>query len=682
MPRPRRPIVLLLVCVGLVGAAAAGWWFFAPPHAVAPEDAHYVGRATCARCHAGEEKLWRGSHHDRAMDPATADTVLGDFDDARFEHDGVVTTFRRDGDKFVVRTLGPDGELHDYDVRWVFGFTPLEQDLVELENGHVQCLRQAWDADENRWFDLYPDEHIPPHDELFWAGRAQNWNWMCADCHSTGLRRNYDAKTDTYATTFEEIDVSCEACHGPGSAHVAWAESGPIGRHSVAGQGLVVRLSPQDPRPELESCAPCHSRRGILTEERIPGQPFDDGYRLSLLDPGLYEADGQNLEEVYVYGSFLESRMHHEGIRCTNCHEPHTARLRFEGNALCTQCHVATTYDVPSHHHHDVDGEGAKCVVCHMPQRTYMAIDERRDHSFRVPRPDLTVRYGVPNSCGACHAEKGAQWAADAIHEWTGKPPYESPFTKQGEWTAAFSAARAGRGDAGAKLAALAADVTQPAIVRASALSQLAGFGLDGRATARAALDDPDPLVRAAAVSFFEVVPPEQRAAEIAPLTADPSRRVRIQAARLLASVPPGRLPEAIRDPAAKATDDFLGAQQAALERPESWLMLGVFAHDRGDRSAAEFAYRKAIERDPAFVPARMNLAVLLDGLDRTEEAEKQLREVLALSPDYGEGHYALGLVLAARREYRDAERHLERAAELMPGDPRVKRNLEAIRAR
>ena len=228
-------LAVLLLCAYAWSSPVAG-----------DEAPGYVTRAVCAECHEAQVEAWTGSHHDLAMQEASPATVLGEFDGARVRHFGVTSKFFRRGGEFYVRTEGPDGEPHDYRIAYTFGVAPLQQYLIAFPGGRYQALGLAWDtrpagAGGQRWFHLTPDEKIPPGDSLHWTGRLQNWNSQCADCHSTGLSKGYVPEADSFATTWSEIDVSCEACHGPGSAHVAWARE-EAGNAESGGKGLVVDL--------------------------------------------------------------------------------------------------------------------------------------------------------------------------------------------------------------------------------------------------------------------------------------------------------------------------------------------------------------------------------------------------------------------------------------------------------
>jgi hypothetical protein len=416
----------------LTTSVVAGGCGPAADYRLAPEEWRFVGSEACVECHREEYQRWQGSHHDLAMEPATPETVIGDFDNATFDYFGTVSSFYREGNGFFVRTGGPDGEMTDYPIAYTFGVTPLQQYLIEFPDGRLQALGIAWDnrpVDDGgqRWYHLYPDEHIAYDDPLHWTGSYQNWNHMCAECHSTNLRKNYRVADDRFETSWTDIDVSCEACHGPGSEHVRLTRTLEEGEEYPAEflNSVTVRLRASDlgiwtidpetgnarrdtllSEPFVEVCAPCHSRRSSLSQHIIAGRPFLDTHRPALLDEGLYHPDGQILDEVYVYGSFVQSKMYAAGVTCGNCHDSHGLQLLVEGNALCAQCHLASKFDSPEHHFHKPDSTGALCISCHMPTNTYMGVDARRDHSMRIPRPDLTVQTGAPNACNACHADK------------------------------------------------------------------------------------------------------------------------------------------------------------------------------------------------------------------------------------------------------------------------------------
>jgi len=320
-------------------------------------ESAFIGAKKCAECHRLEYEKWRNSHHDLAMDVATDKTVLGNFNDAEFEIFGARSKFYRKADKFFVHTQGSGGKVGEYEITHTFGVYPLQQYLIPFPGGRMQCLPIAWDVPKKQWYHLNPEQPIDPDDWLYWTNAGQNWNGMCAECHSTNLVKGFDIKTDTYRTTWSEIDVSCEACHGPGSRHVTWAEIPEMGRPELKNRALTVQTSDMTSLDLVELCAPCHSRRSSLGDNTHTGGNFLNGFVPQLLSQGLYFADGQILEEVYVYGSFIQSKMFNREVRCSDCHDVHSIKTVKEGNGLCLQCHRADLYDTRDHHFHKKKGE-------------------------------------------------------------------------------------------------------------------------------------------------------------------------------------------------------------------------------------------------------------------------------------------------------------------------------------
>jgi Flp pilus assembly protein TadD len=656
--------------------------------------ARFVGRQACLDCHPNEDALWQGSDHALAMQLPTDDTVLGDFSGTSYNHFGVETTFFRDDGKFMVRTDGPDGKLHDYEVAYLFGFEPLEQYLIEFPDGRYQALNVCWDnrpADEGgqRWFHLYPDHPTPYTDPFHWTGTLQNWNFMCAECHSTDLRKGYDLATDTYATTYSEINVSCEACHGPGSNHVAIATAAQKGQRPKQDARLGLMVSLKDPnagvwemdqetgnakrsapigsRHEVETCGRCHVRRSVVHDDYRYGRPLMDTHRPALLTQNLYYPDGQILDEVYVYASMLQSKMFAHGVTCSDCHDGHSLELRAPQDGVCSQCHLPSKYAVREHHFHDPADRGASCLDCHMPATRYMVIDPRRDHSWRVPRPDLTVSIGSPNTCNwdGCHPEKSPQWAAETMDGWYGtgwrKPHY-------GEVLNLGRTRGPGARDA---LLGLIGNAETPAIVRATALVELQGsVDASSLPSIHRAATDPDPLVRRSALLALSLFVPEQRLAAL-PLLEDPVRAVRVEAARLLAPVDPDQLEAQQAQALSRGLAELEESLMVDADRAAAHMTLGAVYVDLGRYEDAERAYGNSLRLDPRFGPAVINLADLYRLQGRDAEGERALVDFLARNPESGVVHHALGLVLVRENKYEEGVRELGLAAELRPDDPR-----------
>jgi len=653
--------VALLVGVALVISSC---WRRAKSQDAAPE---FVGSAKCAGCHRAEFAASKGSQHSLAMQEARPGAVLGRFDSTRFTEGGVTSTFIRRGDRYLVNTEGSDGQLHDFAVRYTFGVYPLQQYLIELPGGHVQASLIAWDARPSsdggqRWYSLSAGAVTEHGNEFHWTGRQYNWNYMCADCHSTAVRKGYDARTDQFRTTMAEINVACEACHGPGSSHVKWGAYPQLFRRFIwrddrlparltersgvhwsidSVTGNARRSAPRRTDREIETCAQCHARRSHIAEGYTAGASFFDYYSPLFLMPDLYYPDGQQRDEVYTYASFLQSKMYSFGVTCADCHDPHTGKLRRPGNQVCAQCHNAAKYDAPSHHFHLVSSVSAQCVSCHMPDTTYMQIDRRHDHSIRIPRPDLSVSMGVPNACNRCHTNHDAKWAATQI-----ATRYAKPLPGFQRFAGAFAADDRGDREAADSLTTVATDATEPAIVRASAIARLGAHpqGAPFRA-AQAWSHERSPLIRIAALQVLEALPPEQRMAVGAPFLRDTVRAVRQGAALLLAPLANTLTSAADRAAFAAAAAEFVDSQRYNADRAPSRLALGVFYAQLGKLDSAATEFRAAAQ----------------------------------LSPQSSQAYLGLAAVLRAQGRVRDAIAELERARKIIPDDPQISELLRSL---
>ena len=694
-------LVSVLLAAALVlagGLAYQTWTDGTQQHDVAGETAAtFVGSETCAGCHRTQSTLWHDSQHSHAMAHATETSVLGDFSDVTFDYYGVRSRFFRKDGKFLVETDDANGKLATFEVKYTFGLDPLQQYLIEFPDGRLQALSIAWDsrpkqAGGQRWFHLYPNEEIRHDDVLHWTKLNQNWNFMCAECHSTGVRKNYDAAKDHFATTFAEISVGCEACHGQGSRHVGWARDRtswwPFGRTDDPSKGLVVQFdersnvawqvdtktgnatrsrAPATLRKEVETCGLCHARRGQFSENWVPGRWLSETHVVSPISRGLYHADGQMLDEVYNYGSFKQSKMFAAGVTCSDCHEPHGAKLRAPDDGVCGQCHASDKYASVAHRHHEGASPPLGCASCHMPARTYMGVDRRHDHGFRIPRPDLSVKFSTPNACNDCHTDKTPQWAAASIESWHG--PNRKGFQSYAE---GLHAAWTGRADAGPLLAAIAADRQAPAIARASALTELGPRVSPSNVDlARKGLTDPDPMVRIGALDMLEGMPVAQRWPLASPLLTDAVQGVRIRAASLLAGVPTAQLSANDRQRFGRAADEFITAQKSNADRPEARSMLGSYYAQRGATVEAETEYKAALRLSPQYMPAAINLADLYRRLQREYDGENVLRAAIAAVPQDAGVHHTLGLTLVRLKRLDEALSELRRAAELAPEQAR-----------
>ncbi len=643
----------------------------------------YVGTTSCASCHEAEHESWRGSHHDLAMQKATPETVLGDFDDVTAKYYEEKVRFVRDGDAFFVEALGADGKLGRFPVIYTFGVEPLQQYLVEIEPGRLQAFLFAWDTRPReqggqRWFHLQPDEYVGPGDALHWTAPSYNWNYSCADCHSTAVEKNYDRATKRYSTEYFEINVGCEACHGPGSLHVELVESAEAGKEALPansgferrlpapaeriwsfGEGQsIASLSESPPSDETETCAPCHSRRADLGGDSAS---YHDRYRVTALDELLYFDDGQIRDEVYVYGSFLQSKMYAAGVVCSDCHDGHSTKLRFEGNALCSRCHQAQVYDTPKHLFHEAGTRGSLCTDCHMPERTYMVNDDRADHRFGIPRPALAAKIGAPDACTSCHGGKSASWAEREIAKRF-DIRIAHPFAE------AVHAARLQEPEGESGLVELVAVGEAAAIVRATALLELRSLGSPALpALLMRAASDPSPIVRRSVAVAARDMPPEQRVEVVRPLIRDGVRTVRVEAVAALLGIDANGWSPADRAALMSASAEYIEARTFNIDRGEGLVDMAQVAILAGDSKHAEENLREALEIDPTFSAAYVNLADLFRTQQRDEEAEEALRAALDKAADPAVIEFALGLTLIRLQRPADAMVHFRRAYETRP---------------
>ncbi len=687
----KKPLLSLLRLFTLCVLANLSQAYASQMPQLAEAPSGYAPPNSCIDCHTEQAKAWTNSDHDWAMRKADANSVLGNFANARFDEAGVQARFFRKGEQFFVNTEGEDGKPADFQVLYTFGYDPLQQYLVALPRGRLQALTIAWDsrpkaAGGQRWFSLYPGQRFAPNDPLHWTGRYQNWNAMCADCHSSNLQKHYDDQSDSFATTWHEQNVGCQGCHGPSQAHVAWAKSQQEKPYASAKDiGLGVDFKALGGKGLIEQCAFCHSRRQTTGVGQQPGHPLLDSVLPATLRPGLYHADGQIDGEVYVYGSFTQSKMFQAGVTCTDCHDPHSTQIKLEGNALCQQCHKeqppkerfpnlqAKNYDSPEHHHHQPGSTGAQCVSCHMPQKTYMVVDPRRDHSLRIPRPDLAEKDSSPDACTTCHTDQKPAWAAKAIAGWFGTPARPPHYGES------FQLMRQGSAESLQRLGDLIKDLGKPAIVRASAAEQLANLGEPALPSLRQALQDHSPLVRAYAAGGFTSLPPTARIAALGPLLDDANLAVRDEALRNLADIPLHSLPEDRRAAFSAQLTNYEQRLRGNADLPGNRLNLAVLLEGQGRHTEALQQYHQALKLDPYFIPARHNLAMLANDMQRHDEATKALREGLNLKdlPSSARGNlaYWLALLLVEHHQPKEAAQWFATAAELLPQNPRIRYN-------
>jgi predicted CXXCH cytochrome family protein len=634
-------------------------------------DQVYAGTASCIECHEREFREWLGSDHDEAMMVASDTTVKGDFNEATFFNQGVSTRFFKKDGKFMVNTEGPEGKNEDFEIIYTFGTEPLQQYIVAFPRGRYQCLRIAWDTEKKKWFDLYPDMKLALQEWLHWTNGSMTWNTTCADCHSTNLHKNYFNEADSFHTTYTIIDVSCEACHGPSKDHIDYVKSNDFDSTSVYdGSDHLDMIMMSSAHQQVDDCARCHSRRVQFTKAYNHEGVFRDHYAPEILRDHIYFPDGQILDEDYVYTSFVQSKMYDNQVRCTNCHNPHTTKLKYEGNQLCLQCHEPQKYDVFEHHFHQDTEGGQNCISCHMDGRYYMVNDYRRDHSFRVPRPDLTLKYDVPNACNSCHTNQNARWASEWIIKWYGperKKNYADVLCLGS--TRSVAAVQV--------LDTMILSKTQPAIARATAVWYL-GFIDDDQSNMAIirSLGDVDPTVRYTAIEAMQSFPADMRYQYVAPLLWDSIRSVRVMALDALTDIPLSSLSDDLRQSYMEVLPEYKSMLEMRADFPGGQLQRARYLERQGREEEAEKALWKAISFDSLFNAARVNLAHLYHNKGNTQKAIDLFKLVTTIEPEYGPGYYSLGLLYAENDQMAEAIHYLQKAIDVEPGNPRLYYNL------
>ncbi len=624
---------------------------------------------------------WQKSDHFHAMQVAKSVNVLGDFADVEIEFHGITTRFFKQQDSFFIETLDQNNAVRVFKVLYTFGHDPLQQYLVDIGAGRLQAFNIAWDSRsrENggqRWFHLQPQADISPDHPFFWQGHFQNWNGRCAECHSTDLRKNYNPESNSYNTLWSEINVACEACHGPGSEHVALARAGNITiddtgltRKGQSTQWLfaagdaIANPKNQVDETEIDMCGGCHSRR-LPISTHTPGAAYHDENMIALLSPDLYFPDGQIEDEVFVLGSFLQSKMYQQGVRCTNCHNPHSGEVKLPGNTLCNQCHLATTFDQREHHGHQQNTEASQCVNCHMPARTYMGVDDRRDHSFVIPR-QAADNDATPSPCADCHSAQSKNWINQNIINQNIKA------NTKDHWSQANIQSRNFNMQSIRGLAAHAADKSLAPIVRATLIEQLANY--PSRFTLDAvtpSLANKDPMIRRAAIGALSFLPPADRWTLLKPLAGDENKSVRYQVAATMVDALPA-LSQADRNQLTGLINEYEQALKISEDSPATQIAQANLAMQQNQLIEAEQHFKRALQISPGFVPALLNFAEFLRATGRDAASAPHLLKALSVAPDSAAAQHAWGLHLVRQKRIEDALPFLKTAATIEDAQPR-----------
>ena len=611
----------------------------------------YIGSNKCIDCHSTQFKEWKESHHFFSMNEASPKYVKGNFN-TTFTYNKIKYKFTQENNSYFIHADDENGKIKKYPVKYTFGTEPLQQYLIPTSKGKLQAFNIAWDTKKKIWFHLFPKEKVDYKSPFHWTGYQHNWNNRCAECHSTNLQKNFI--DDTYKTTFSEINVSCESCHGPASNHLVWTKE-----KEIKNKGLIVDLNDRGVwesnggktlkrkdifkhGSQVENCASCHSLRQKIKKETI-GENYLDAFHPRFIEPGRYFPGGQIKEEVYVYGSFKQSKMYHGGVVCTDCHKPHNLKLRAEGNALCLRCHTIENYASKKHHGHSLKGKGSKCVNCHMPERTYMVVDPRRDHKFVIPRPDLTTN----NACMSCH--KDGKWVSENFKKlW--------PTLKTADdWEITFMQAMQLTPGIDKDLLKLIKNPEVPDIIRGSAVKLSNSYPLILAQAIDFALKSNESLLVLAGLEASSSVPNLEHL--IKNLLNHPLNLIRSQAALSLKQ----------RGINSQAMGEYIDSLKLHIDDPSTLVNLGNL--DVGDKKfdRAHDYFNQAIKLDPHLIPAYVNKADLyrVQGMDA--KAEKVLKEALTINSKSSETHLALGMVYVRLKNSKKAVEHFKRATKFGP---------------
>jgi tetratricopeptide (TPR) repeat protein len=626
----------------------------------------YVGDQSCKNCHTTEHHQWKQSDHFMSMLPANDSTVKGDFNNVTFTADGITSKFFKKGSKFFINTEGDDGKNHDFEVKYIFGHKPLQQYLVHFPGGRMQVPRLSWDVNQKKWFNQYTGQKIPSHDWFHWTGNSQNWNTMCASCHSTNLHKNYDTKTDSYKTSYSIINVSCESCHGAGQKHLGYVSSDDY-KSGDKVTGSFMKLGKNSGQLEqINTCAPCHVRASEISPKHIDSKEIMDNYIPQIPDTEYFHADGQVDDEDYIYTSFLQSKMFSKGVKCSNCHNPHSTKLKHIGNQTCVQCHVATKYDTPKHTFHPLGSKGASCINCHMPGKLYMGNDLRHDHSFRVPRPDLSVKYGTPNACSNCHKDKSEKVLADAVIKWYG-PNRKYHFADDlipGSQLEVNSEAH---------LTRLINIKTTPNIIKATAAFYLGSITTPTSLnTLLVCLNHKDAQVRYRALRSLSNFPPNDWIDKAAPLVSDKVRAVRIAAADLFITLPKEKIPSQYVSAFDAAHIELVSYLRYQTDFSVGNIMLADYYLKIQDYANAESFYLKGLKKDNQINYALLNLSSLYNTVGKNDASLKMLQRALKNDATNERIYYNMALLYNEMDNKPAAEKSFAKAVELKSQNPRV----------
>lgn len=635
--------------------------------------AAFVGNQTCVACHSKEFKDWEHSHHAKAMMEVNDSNVLGDFNNAKLVRNGLTHKMFKRNDTFYVLTDGPNGTMEEFEVKYTFGYHPIQQYLVEFGQGRLQVLSLTWDAVKKEWYymsdEVYKNLSIDHGNWLHWTNQAYNWNGMCAECHTTNLKKNYLPVTDSYKTTWSQLNVSCEACHGPAEYHLNWTADKEM---DIANYGFVKSLKKSDNKLQVETCARCHSRRSIFDDYNYNWEHLHEQMAIGTVGAPNYHSDGQIKEEDFEIGSYMQSKMHENGVKCSDCHNVHSGKVKFQDNRLCTQCHLPNQYDTEKHHHHQKNQSGSLCIDCHMPGQYFMGRHFRRDHSLRIPRPDISKVTNAPNACNQCHKDKSIDWSVEKTTAWYGSKSKEHfGFT--------FHKASLGDFSALEELKIIINDAKKPLIVRQTSMDVLrTNYPEQSQLILNPFLSSTQTELRYQSVFNSRI--DAKNATQILNLLKDPIKGIRTTAAIKIAE-DKSFLTATYQSAYDKAIKEYVDILTYNSDFPDAKLNLGNYYYSQNNSKKAEEYYIKSINQDKELTQAYYNLAYLYNETNKKSEAVSVLETYIQKNPKDTRAYYDIGLLIAEYGDYQKAIVYLEKAKNVTSPNDRVLLNLAKIYA-
>ena len=613
--------------------------------------------------------------------------------------------------QFYITEPDLSGKPLEHRVEYTLGERRFQHYLTTLADGRILVLPPTWDIARKNWT-LGLDIGNPEEGS---GDPVQVWNKSCYSCHVSQGQKNFDLEKLRYQTTWQDLGINCESCHGPGGEHIGRATGVKAMDAATRAQikEAIVNPARLNAASSTTICAQCHSLRDIYADNFKAGANFYDyftpvmEYRLPASPDSAYWADGRPRQLANeTFGLWQSQCFLKGGATCTTCHaRPHTsdvehdARLRPGNNALCTGCHTKIASNISAHTHHAAKSTGSSCIECHMPATVVSLKTRMRDHSISMPSPENTIRHEIPNACNVCHRDKDAEWTLRRVNAWYGEKTRQKLVGRAD----AFTQARQGDAAAIPELLKLLEDPSGGPLIRANAEGYLGSFSNDPSVYEAMlnAFADPEPLVRATAATTIRpsAAQREELATKLVTLLRDPIRTVRMSAAIAMVSMGVRPFTGEDGEKYERAKELYHARAQLDSDDAQQQLAAGRFSFLSGDMAGAANAFRATLKLDPT-IPAQYYLGrslaeggdfasarQVLNSIPRNDRqydaAQRLLAEIAAKEPNpgqtqaesagsnnsgaEGEAKFLSGQVLYQSEAYGAAVKDLEEALRLAP---------------